>query len=657
MVESYRGEATGLSVHAPFYLRRVLLAGMGQGRLAQRLKLENGLDVQGFELDSGGLEELRHFREGYFGGVIFRDFEGDSSAFARVLRQVLPLLSDTGQVLVLAPNPGYWRRRFSTKMASGSLAFEEVVRTAVSVGLQVYGFYMAEDAAFSEAVCGDDGVIRIEGREIRLNALEDRDTLACVDILFVLVRRGYSALEHAESCRQAGHPDVGYEILAHVPPQVLKDAAFQGAVEQGKLRNLYDWTVQSRQTDPLPYFARALHHFRHAIGRNPLDVPAFVAMAHFWELIGRADMADGLLLSIAHALPDSVSEYSGPFRASRRNETESAPSWEPNGTLPRVLFVLPPRPHYGLDVVYDGLCRVLGPENVTDCPRKATLHGGSWPGLEDYPCMFNWLGPSLTTEETVERLRQDAFDLVLYGDCENDLGPEFARSVGAALGDTPLFLFDANDESTNARNAVRELLGVVPECGYFKREMLAGVDYGSHAFPMPFCYSEGRAKREFTFPRGEDFFWAGHRNSYARRLYLEHLERRLGRGLDRRYALAEYEARLSSARIGLNLFGFGFDTVRYWELPAHGCLLFSERPPIRIPDNFEDGKTAVFFDNLRECEEKLDYYLAHPQESEAIARAGHAHYWRYHTNAARARNLLGYARQTRADGKKRMKRN
>lgn len=647
MDESYRGEATGLSVHVPFYLSHVLLVrqGQGQGRLAQRLKLENGLDVEGLELSPVGVEELRRFKEGYFGGVIFRDFEGDSSAFAMILRQVLPLLSDTGQVLVLAPNPGYWRRRFSAETVSGGLAFEEVVRTAVSVGLKIYGFYLAEDSAFLEAACSDDGAVHIEGREIQLNALEDRDTLACADILFVLVRHGYSALEHAESCRQAGHPDVGYEILAHVPPQALKDAAFQGAVEQGKLRNLYDWTVQSRQTDPLPYFARALHHFRHAIARSPLDVPAYAAMADFWNLIGRADMAGGLLRSIAHALPGSVSEFSRPSRTLQAAGTESAPSWEPKGTLPRVLFVLPPRPHYGLDVVYDGLCRVLGPENVTDCPNKFTLHGGTWPGLEDYPCMFNWLGPSLPTEAAIELLREGAFDLVLYGDCENDLGPEMARKVGAALGETPLFLFDANDEASNARDAVRELLGGVRDYGYFKREMLAGIDYGPHAFPMPFCYSEGRAEREFILPRGEDFFWAGHRNSYVRRLYLEHIERRLGRALDRRYALAEYETRLGSARIGLNLFGFGFDTVRYWELPAHGCLLFSERPPIRIPDNFEDGKTAVFFDNLLECEEKLDYYLAHPQESEAIARAGHAHYWHYHTNEVRARNLLGYVRQ------------
>lgn len=85
-----------------------------------------------------------------------------------------------------------------------------------------------------------------------------------------------------------------------------------------------------------------------------------------------------------------------------------------------------------------------------------------------------------------------------------------------------------------------------------------------------------------------------------------------------------------------------FDTVRYWEIPAHGGMLLAERPPIRIPHNFIDGETAVFFEDMPELEEKLAYYLSQPDEAARIASAGHQHFNKHHTNAARARQLLGY---------------
>lgn len=88
------------------------------------------------------------------------------------------------------------------------------------------------------------------------------------------------------------------------------------------------------------------------------------------------------------------------------------------------------------------------------------------------------------------------------------------------------------------------------------------------------------------------------------------------------------------------MFGFGFDTVRYWEAPAHGCMLLAERPPLRIPFNFKDGESAVFFDDLAELEDKLEYYLEHPEETVPIARAGHAVVKQYHTGVARAAQLL-----------------
>ena len=75
-------------------------------------------------------------------------------------------------------------------------------------------------------------------------------------------------------------------------------------------------------------------------------------------------------------------------------------------------------------------------------------------------------------------------------------------------------------------------------------------------------------------------------------------------------------------------------------------MLLSERPPIYIPNNFRDGESAVFFDDLPDLEEKLAYYLSRPDEAAAIAQAGHEHVKRYHTTSVRARQLLGQIERT-----------
>ena len=116
----------------------------------------------------------------------------------------------------------------------------------------------------------------------------------------------------------------------------------------------------------------------------------------------------------------------------------------------------------------------------------------------------------------------------------------------------------------------------------------------------------------------------------------------MARSFEGFYEAEEYACALDEARIGSDFFGLGFDTVRYYELPAHGCMLLAERKPIHIPHDYEDGVSAVFFEDLPALEEKLRYYLDHPEEAESIARAGYAHMRAYHTSSARARQFLGW---------------
>src|SRR5215211_8374318 len=57
---------------------------------------------------------------------------------------------------------------------------------------------------------------------------------------------------------------------------------------------------------------------------------------------------------------------------------------------------------------------------------------------------------------------------------------------------------------------------------------------------------------------------------------------------------AEYMRLLSRSKIGVSVRGLGYDTYRYWEIPYAGTLLLAETPQTVIPENFVDGREAVF---------------------------------------------------------------
>jgi Glycosyl transferases group 1 len=94
---------------------------------------------------------------------------------------------------------------------------------------------------------------------------------------------------------------------------------------------------------------------------------------------------------------------------------------------------------------------------------------------------------------------------------------------------------------------------------------------------------------------------------------------------------------LARSRIGVSVRGLGYDTFRYWEIPAAQALLLAETPRIVIPGNFVDGREAVFAPVDR-LVERIPGLLA--DGTEAIARAGHERLLEAHTSVQRGQTVL-----------------
>lgn len=64
-------------------------------------------------------------------------------------------------------------------------------------------------------------------------------------------------------------------------------------------------------------------------------------------------------------------------------------------------------------------------------------------------------------------------------------------------------------------------------------------------------------------------------------------------------------------------------TTRTYEIPACGGFMLHERTE-EVLGLFEEGKEIACFGSVQELAEKIEQYLAHPDERQAIARRGHA---------------------------------
>lgn len=81
--------------------------------------------------------------------------------------------------------------------------------------------------------------------------------------------------------------------------------------------------------------------------------------------------------------------------------------------------------------------------------------------------------------------------------------------------------------------------------------------------------------------------------------------------------------------------------MRFFEAPAAGAMLLTHHSQINGQDELlREGVDYVSFCDLHDALDKIDYYLAHPEEREAIARAGQAAVLGRHTYAHRVAQLL-----------------
>lgn len=107
-------------------------------------------------------------------------------------------------------------------------------------------------------------------------------------------------------------------------------------------------------------------------------------------------------------------------------------------------------------------------------------------------------------------------------------------------------------------------------------------------------------------------------------------------GLDMYRALARSRITLNRH---INVAENNANNMRLYEATGVGSLLITDKKD-NLNDLFEIGKEVIAYSTQEEAAELIRYYLAHPDEAEAIAKAGQARTLRDHTYKHRMKELM-----------------
>ena len=185
------------------------------------------------------------------------------------------------------------------------------------------------------------------------------------------VKRSYDPLAHARALVLRGAPGFAFNVLSLVPEVYLKDPRVRAAVKAEQGMCLLAWDQAAADGCVLPRFHLAQAFFAQATAADVHCHLAYNVQAEFWRRLGDEDMAARLLRSVLHVAPnEAVADQLKTYRSgsARRLIEVEPPEWRSSSAAPRILLLTDNRPNYGLDVLYDGLHRVLGDDRVIEFP-------------------------------------------------------------------------------------------------------------------------------------------------------------------------------------------------------------------------------------------------------------------------------------------------
>lgn len=319
----------------------------------------------------------------------------------------------------------------------------------------------------------------------------------------------------------------------------------------------------------------------------------------------------------------------------------------------KILYINRNRSDYLQDILYSGITKISGVSSVVEMPWNDKFHLS----LKKYPRNIGYKKNSLM-RSLVSRLGRNDYDLVIVASCHPDTLSLYLGLMPGISDDVPRVFIDGGDwpqlagdlDRIGGRGLYDEIIQQRPFDFIFKREVIIGESYDDNVFPLPFGFNFDRIP---TLPDEKKYdvsFWAVESDP-VRTQALTLLQDKFdcaSNGTERNQVMSKYKRKgdfylqeLSRCKICLNFRGAGWDTLRYWEVPALGGFMITQKPGIVIDNNFVDRQDVVYCKpDLSDLIELCEYYLENEEEREQIARNALRRTKEFHTDRSRAEYVL-----------------
>ena len=321
----------------------------------------------------------------------------------------------------------------------------------------------------------------------------------------------------------------------------------------------------------------------------------------------------------------------------------------------KILFVNKGGFDYCQDFLFSGLCKVLGGEAIIEAPWNKNYHIKRKP----YPKNLGLQKNNFLKSIKNSLLGESKPDLVILSSCNVEALKVYRELMDKLPDSVPRFFLDGGDwpevggdfDRLGGRDLFEEVCRKRPFDVIFKREKLIGKDYPENVFPFPMCFNLDLIPHGGDYEKKYDVAFWGVESHPVRSEALGVLENRFdcrANGTEKNQQMSKYKRKgqfyleeLKRTRLTLNFRGAGWDTLRYWEVPALGAFMLSQKPEIEIENNFVDGEHLVFIKNdLSDLIDVCEHYLDRPDLVAIMGEKASEHLRKFHTDEIRARYVL-----------------
>lgn len=324
----------------------------------------------------------------------------------------------------------------------------------------------------------------------------------------------------------------------------------------------------------------------------------------------------------------------------------------------KILFISDSSADYVQDLTYSGLVKKFGLNNIIDYRWNKKYHVP----YKKYPKNLGYIKNSFM-QTFFRNVDFKSIDYVFIGSAKVGAFETYIEIASKIPFSTPIIFIDGGDGSEvgidltvyKRPELYNQAVNIRPFDVIFKREYLIEGHYASNVYPFPMCFNLDRLP---VLPKDYKYdvsFWAVESHPIrveALNLLQDKFDCREN-GTVRNQKFTQYKRKgefylqeLAACKIILNLRGGGWDTMRYWEVPAVGGFMMRQNPGIVIPNNFEHEKEVVFIkDDLSDLADLAEYYLRNDVKREEIARKGHQKILDYHTDVKRVEYIFDMLRR------------